>query len=423
VPQLRRPPRHDVVTYKVRVPLDHSTPPIWRRLELRSDLTLDVVHEILQAAYGWHDSHLHRFALGGSPFDLHSEVFLCPYDVEEGEEDGAPAADVRLDETLQQPGDTLHYVYDYGDSWEVTLELEAVRPHDPGAPDAVCTGGRRAAPPEDSGGSGDVADLAQLLDDPAHFDTAEVNGALEAALVGSGLHPRLAKLVQILERTATGADLAQRVRGLADLEAPTQGELRESLKAYLWFLDRAADGGIPLTAQGYLKPADVQAAADVIPSAMDWPGTKNRETHTYPVMFFRESMQAMGLIRKYKGALVLGRPGKAAHGDLDRLVDVVADSLLARCDHPAQLDAALLVLAYAATSPGRAAPFDRIPQHLTDLGWRTADTGSPVRSEDVWAAGPQDVLCDIGTTATGRRDAYVSPVAAYVARRALQAPR
>ena len=184
---LRRQRRHDVVTYTVRVALDHSTPPIWRRLELRSDLTLDVVHEVLQAAYGWNDSHLHRFALGGSPFDPRCELFLCPYDVKEGEEDGTPAADVRLDETLQEPGDTLHYVYDYGDSWELTLELEAIGPLDPDGPDAVCTGGRRAAPPDDSGGSGDAADLAQLLDDPAHFDAAEVNAALEAALVGSGL--------------------------------------------------------------------------------------------------------------------------------------------------------------------------------------------------------------------------------------------
>lgn len=35
----------------------------------------------------WADSHLHRFSLGGHPFDRTSQLFLCPYDVEEGEED------------------------------------------------------------------------------------------------------------------------------------------------------------------------------------------------------------------------------------------------------------------------------------------------------------------------------------------------
>jgi hypothetical protein len=36
---------------------------LWRRLELASGLFLDEVHEILQVAFGWTDSHLHQFAL------------------------------------------------------------------------------------------------------------------------------------------------------------------------------------------------------------------------------------------------------------------------------------------------------------------------------------------------------------------------
>jgi hypothetical protein len=48
---------------------------------------------VLQVAFDWTDSHLHRFSLGGHPFDNHSQLFLCPYDVEEGEledDDGPP---------------------------------------------------------------------------------------------------------------------------------------------------------------------------------------------------------------------------------------------------------------------------------------------------------------------------------------------
>jgi hypothetical protein len=149
-PELRRPPRSDVAIYRIRVDLDQAEPPIWRRLEVRSDLPLDVVHRVLQAAFDWTDSHLHRFSLGGDPFDRASQLFLCPYDVEEGEEDdagGIPASGVRLDETLQEPGDVLHYVYDYGDSWDLTLRLEHVLPASPDSPPAVAVGGRRAAPP------------------------------------------------------------------------------------------------------------------------------------------------------------------------------------------------------------------------------------------------------------------------------------
>lgn len=158
-PSLRRPPRDEVLTYRLRVDLDHARPPIWRRLDVGSDLTLDVVHQVLQAAFAWTDSHLHRFALGGGPFDRHSELFLCPFDVEEGEDDGAAASDVRLDETLRHPGDVLRYVYDYGDSWELILRLEDVRGAGDRTPLATCVDGRRAAPPEDCGGITDAMDL------------------------------------------------------------------------------------------------------------------------------------------------------------------------------------------------------------------------------------------------------------------------
>ena len=44
-PSRRRPRRPDVVTYRVRVDLQGARPPLWRRLELSSDLLLDEVHQ------------------------------------------------------------------------------------------------------------------------------------------------------------------------------------------------------------------------------------------------------------------------------------------------------------------------------------------------------------------------------------------
>jgi hypothetical protein len=181
-PSLLRPRRDDVVVLQVRADLDDARPPIWRRLELRSDLTLDVVHQVLQAAFGWTDSHLHRFALGGSVWDRDAELFLCPYDVENPEgvdgEEGTPEQDVRLDEVLAGVGDRLAYVYDYGDDWRVTLRLEKVLAGDPQPPTARCSGGRMAAPPDDSRFAFLDGGLAAVVDDPAHFDPAEVNEAL-----------------------------------------------------------------------------------------------------------------------------------------------------------------------------------------------------------------------------------------------------
>ncbi|WP_267617373.1 plasmid pRiA4b ORF-3 family protein [Gordonia bronchialis] len=177
---------------------------MWRRLEFRSDLTLDVVHRAIQASYAWLDCHLHRFSLGGGPFEFTSELFLCPFDVTEGEDEGSPADEVRLDETMHEPGDTLHYVYDYGDDWRLTLRLEEITALTDDASPVRCVDGERAAPPEDCGHLVDAADLARVLDDPAHFNVDAVNVALNdpiEPLGTAGVDRRLHQLLRQLRRT------------------------------------------------------------------------------------------------------------------------------------------------------------------------------------------------------------------------------
>jgi hypothetical protein len=49
-----------------------------------------------------------------------------------------PEEEVWLDEVLADPGDTLCYLNDFGDSWEHVIRLEAVAPWDDTAPAAVC---------------------------------------------------------------------------------------------------------------------------------------------------------------------------------------------------------------------------------------------------------------------------------------------
>src|SRR5919106_6899836 len=44
----RRERRADVVTYRVRVDVPGTEPPLWRRLELASDMFLDELHDVLQ---------------------------------------------------------------------------------------------------------------------------------------------------------------------------------------------------------------------------------------------------------------------------------------------------------------------------------------------------------------------------------------
>ena len=113
--------------------IDDADPPIWRRLDLRSDLPLDLVHQVLQVAFDWTDSHLHRFSLGGAASTgavSSSSVRTTWRESDCRRDDGPPAAEMRLDETLSATGDVLHYLYDYGDNWELTIRLEQILPAD-----------------------------------------------------------------------------------------------------------------------------------------------------------------------------------------------------------------------------------------------------------------------------------------------------
>jgi len=423
--ELRRPPLPELRLFRVRVDLKHAKPPIWRRLELRSDLTLDVVHKVLQAAFDWMDYHLWRFSLGGGPWDRGSQMFLCEWDIQEGEledEGGVPAKDVRLDETIQRPGDLLSYVYDYGDDWELILKLEDVLPADPKDPSALLIGGRQAAPPEDCGSLRTREELAEVLEDPDRFDIDAVNAALRGPLMvlaENGFDRRLVAMLNRLAYSPVGEDLtAHAAKLLGDRELPDEHAMRAALRPFIWFLDRAAESPLELTAAGYLKPADVEAAAAVLPTMSGWIGKANREIDATPVLGFRELLQSLGLLRKYKGTLRLTRSGTNAQEAWEELWNVLADKL-APADEGFDAEATLLTLLYAATSAEQELQLAGAANALNHLGWQTSD-GRPVSEHALYWLPVTQVIMSVSDWPDRRRDRWrISPVAAELARAVL----
>lgn len=424
-PDLRRARRRDVVVYRIRVHLDDSDPAIWRRLDLRSNLTLDLLHQVLQVAFDWTDSHLHRFSLGGGPFDYHSQLFLCPYDVDNKEredDDGLPAAGTRLDEALGEPGDTVHYLYDYGDNWELTLRLEEVLPAETHCPAAVVVDGERAAPPEDCGHLVDADSLAEVLADPALFEPQRVNKGFDGAyfvLREAGIDTRLVDLVHRLTYAPHGDDLTEAALTLAGSRPPDTVAVADNLRAYQWFLDRAKDGGIQLTTAGYLKPADVEEASKVVPAMDDWIGKRNREVQCYPLLRFREGVQSLGLLRKHNGILLLTKAGVAAQRDPDILREHLAGRLIPKSDKMFDAQATLLMLAFAAASVGSKLPFDKVTALLAELGWRYSD-GQSISESSLRQLPAYEVLINVtDQPVTRARRNIVSPAAAALARKAI----
>jgi hypothetical protein len=147
---------------------DVSKPPVWRRVLVPDDCTLEDLHDIIQESMGWDDSHLHVFRQGHTHYGV-TGGFQALDDVDEDE------ADVELRDVLARPGAKLTYTYDFGDDWEHEVKLEKViSPDDPAVPEILpaVLAGSGACPPEDCGGTPGYAALKQALADPRHEDHA-----------------------------------------------------------------------------------------------------------------------------------------------------------------------------------------------------------------------------------------------------------
>lgn len=175
--------------HQPKVTLRGVRPAVWRRLVVPAAITLDRLHDALQIAMGWTDSHLHRFVAGDTVYGPVDPESWYPMTDEAG---------VRLDRVLRKAGDRVRYEYDFGDGWEHDIVLEEAGV---GVGRVECLAGRGACPPEDCGGPGGYAELCAILADPAHpehaerrewlgrplaerFDRASVNRGLAAFDVG-----------------------------------------------------------------------------------------------------------------------------------------------------------------------------------------------------------------------------------------------
>jgi hypothetical protein len=99
----RHPRREAPAALQLRVQLEGAFPPVWRRVEVASDLGLDDLPAVLQVLFHWEDYHLYRFTTG--PERDPGAVFECTADLAEAYDDPSlPTWDVRVDELLAAPG-------------------------------------------------------------------------------------------------------------------------------------------------------------------------------------------------------------------------------------------------------------------------------------------------------------------------------
>ncbi len=154
--------RPTVFQLKIRL-LGVSKPPVWRRLLVPGDMRLDRLHEVIQAAMGWFDGHLHVFSTRSAEYGVR--------DPELGHRDERRAT---LAQLLSEPGERVRYTYDFGDDWEHEIVLEKILRTRPDELYPVCVAGKSACPPEDCGGAWGYSHLRDVLADPTDAEHADM---------------------------------------------------------------------------------------------------------------------------------------------------------------------------------------------------------------------------------------------------------
>lgn len=165
---MRTPKKPETKTiHQLKITLKGSKPPIWRRIQVASDISLAKLHTIIQIGMGWTDSHLHQFIVGETYYGEPDPS----WDAEVEDEETA-----RLSQIAPNPKGKLTYEYDFGDSWEHEILVEKVLPAKVGTRYPVCLAGKRACPPEDCGGVWGYAEFLKAIRDPKHPEHEDMVG-------------------------------------------------------------------------------------------------------------------------------------------------------------------------------------------------------------------------------------------------------
>jgi hypothetical protein len=148
--------------FDIDVELQDVLPVVRRRIQVPGDASLAVLHEVLQSAMGWTNSHPHEFELHGAHYGAPNP------DWDDGVSDEATVTLCRT----TSPGDRLYYVYDFGDNWTHTITVDKIVHPQLGVRYPRCMSGLGACPPENTGGPSGYEIFQEAIADPSHPDHA-----------------------------------------------------------------------------------------------------------------------------------------------------------------------------------------------------------------------------------------------------------
>ncbi len=148
--------------YQLKITLRHSSPPIWRKVQVPAEISLGELHGVIQTVMGWDGDHLHSFTAGGIEYGPSAA------DTQFGILKTRDETQAILNKVAPRERFLLTYEYDFGDGWVHEILVEKILPAADGVNYPVCIEGKRACPPDDVGGIWGYAEFLEAIADPQH---------------------------------------------------------------------------------------------------------------------------------------------------------------------------------------------------------------------------------------------------------------
>lgn len=185
-------------------------------------ITFEQMHAVIQAAFGWLNYHLYRFAFDGVVITDDDPDYATAELWGEGVERLDP--DRTMISAFFDTHDKCLYEYDFGDSWGHDIVIEKRLKENRKYAVPVCLAGARHRPPEDVGGVGGYESFMEKISDK---DDPEREENLEWAEKDTGgrlfdpeyfhIHETNHKLEHVLEDTSESARLLLEGEGLTGI--------------------------------------------------------------------------------------------------------------------------------------------------------------------------------------------------------------
>jgi hypothetical protein len=154
----------EVTAYQIKISLLNTQPLVWRRLEVVSNMSLNVFALAINDSVGWESYHLHLFDVLGKEYG--------PTELDDFNEWKCDKA-MKLYSIVDKQT-KFKYTYDFGDNWihEVEIEKEVQALKNERYP--KCIAGGNACPPEDCGGITRFDEYKKIMNNKKHPEYQEM---------------------------------------------------------------------------------------------------------------------------------------------------------------------------------------------------------------------------------------------------------